>query len=246
MRLDGKKVLITGGTSGIGRSIAEAFAREGACVAISGQNIERGHQVVREIAKAGAETSFLKADLSLVDQVHSLAQAAMDTLGRVDILVNNAGIYFFIPTVETDEATFDKLMNTNVKGPFFLTAALVPGMIARGKGKIINVSSVVAERGTPFTAAYGATKSALTLLTKAWATEYGPHGINVNALMPGIIETPGTMNNEGLKQHASLTPARRVGQPEEVAAAAIYLASEESNFLHGTILAVDGGGSARS
>ena len=246
MRLDGKKVLITGGTSGIGRSIAEAFAREGACVAISGQNTERGHQVVREIAKAGGETSFLKADISSVDQVRYLAQAAMDTLGRVDILVNNAGIYFFIPTVETDEATFDKLMNTNVKGPFFLTAALVPGMIARGKGKIINVSSMVAERGTPFTAAYGATKSALTLLTKAWATEYGPHGINVNALMPGIIETPGTMDNEGLKQHASFTPARRVGQPEEVAAAAIYLASEESNFLHGTILAVDGGGSAGS
>jgi NAD(P)-dependent dehydrogenase (short-subunit alcohol dehydrogenase family) len=242
MRLQGKTALITGGTAGIGQAIAEAFAREGARVVITGRNEQRGHQVVDAIRARGAQATFLAADQTSVEAMRRLAQEATAVLGPIDILVNNAGIFPFGATAQTDEATFDAAMATNVKGPFYLTAALAPHMAARGRGKIINITTMAAHVGIPEMALYGATKAALTLLTKSWATEFGPNGVNVNAISPGPTRTPGTESmGEGLDQLAQTLPARRAASPSEIAEAAVYLASDEANFVHGATLPVDGG-----
>jgi NAD(P)-dependent dehydrogenase (short-subunit alcohol dehydrogenase family) len=242
MRLQGKTALITGGTAGIGQAIAEAFAREGARVVISGRNAQRGHMVVEAIRARGAQATFLPADQTSVKDMRRLAQEATAVLGPIDILVNNAGIYPFAPTAQVDEATFDAAFATNVKGPFYLTAALAPHMAERGRGKIINITTMAAHVGIPEMALYGATKAALTLLTKSWAAEFGPEGVNVNAISPGLTRTPGTEDmGEGLDQLAQSTPAGRVARPSEIAEAAVYLASDEANFVHGATLPVDGG-----
>ncbi|HKC75966.1 MAG TPA: SDR family oxidoreductase [Chloroflexota bacterium] len=242
MRLQGKTALVTGGTSGIGRAIAEAFAREGARVAVTGRDEARGRAAVEAIEKVGGDAIFLRADLASLDEVRGLARAATEALVHVDILVNNAGVFPFGPTEATDEATFDATIDTNVRAPFFLTAALAPAMAARGTGKIINITTMAAYFGIPGMAAYGASKAAVDLLTKAWAAEYGPRGVNVNAISPGPTRTEGTAAmGEGLDQLASQAPAGRPASPEEIAAAAVYLASAESDFVHGATLHVDGG-----
>lgn len=242
MRLQGKTALVTGATSGIGQAIAEAFAREGARVIIVGRDRLRGQAVVDAIHAAGGQATFLAADLASMVDVRRLATEATAALGHIDILVNNAGIFPFAATAQTDEATFDAAIATNVKGPFFLTAALAPQMAQRGSGKIINITTMVAHVGMPGTALYGATKAALTLLTKSWATEFGPSGVNVNAISPGPTRTPGTAGmGEGLDHLASTLPAGRPALPGEIAEAAVYLASDEANFVHGATLPVDGG-----
>jgi NAD(P)-dependent dehydrogenase (short-subunit alcohol dehydrogenase family) len=242
MRLAGKTALVTGGTSGIGRATAEAFAREGARVAITGRDEARGQAAVAAITAAGGKATFIKADLTSVLEVRRLAQQATAELGQVDILVNNAGIFSFAPTEAVSEAVFDDMMTTNLKAPFFLTAALAPGMAERGKGKILNITTMAAYFGMPAASAYGASKAAMDLLTKAWAAEYGPRGVNVNAISPGPVRTEGTAPmGEIVDQLASLAPAGRPAEPEEIALAAVYLASDESDFVHGATLAVDGG-----
>jgi NAD(P)-dependent dehydrogenase (short-subunit alcohol dehydrogenase family) len=242
MRLSGKTALITGGTSGIGRAIAEAFAREGARVALTGRDDARGQATVEAISAMGGQATFIRADLGSLSEVRWLARQATATLGEVDILVNNAGVFTFAPTEALDEVAYDAMMDTNVKAPFFLTAALAPLMAQRGKGKIINITTMVAYFGMSAASAYGASKSALDLLGKAWAAEYGPLGVNVNTISPGPIRTEGTAGmGENLDQLASMAPAGRPGRPEEIAAAAVYLASDESDFVHGATLAVDGG-----
>ena len=242
MRLAGKTALITGGTSGIGRAVAEAFAREGAQVAISGRDAARGQEVVEAITAAGGKATFIKADLRSLSAVQCLAHEAVAALGQVDILVNNAGIFIFSPTDTLDETSFDAMMATNVKAPFFLTAAIAPAMAERGTGKVINITTMAAYFGLPAASAYGASKAAVDLLTKAWAAEYGPRGVNVNAISPGPVRTEGTAAmGEDLDQLASLAPAGRPARPEEIAAAAVYLASDEADFVHGATLAVDGG-----
>ncbi len=175
-------------------------------------------------------------------EIDRLVQEAHKALGRVDILVNDAGVFPFAPTAQTDEATFDTAITLNVKTPFYLTAALAPAMAERKSGKIINITTMVAHFGMSGMALYGATKAALTLLTKSWAAEFGPNGINVNAISPGPTRTPGTaVMGESLDQLASTSPAGRPGLPSEIAAAAVYLASNESDFVHGITLPVDGG-----
>ena len=242
MRLAGKTALITGGTSGIGRATAEAFAREGAYVAIGGRDEARGRAVVSAIGAAGGKAAFIKADLSSVSEVQRLAREATAALGQVDILVNNAGVFTFAPTDALAEADFDAMMTTNVKATFFLTAALAPTMATRGAGKVINITTMVASFGMLYAAAYGASKAAIESLTKAWAVEYGPQGVNVNAIAPGPVRTEGTeAMGEALDGLAKMAPAGRPAEPEEIAAAALYLASDESGFVHGAILPVDGG-----
>ena len=245
MRLQGKTALVTGATSGIGQAIAEAFAREGARVVISGRNAQRGKAVVDAIRANGGQATFIAADQASVEGVRRLAREATAAFGPIDILVNNAGIFPFAPLEQVDEATFDATMATNVKGPFYLTAALAPQMAKRGSGKVINITTMAAHIGQPEMSLYGATKAALTLLTKSWATEFGPKGVNVNAISPGPVRTPGTEGmGEGLDQLAVTLPARRVADPSEIAAAAVYLASDEANYVHGATLPVDGGGIA--
>lgn len=242
MRLQGKTALVTGSTSGIGQAIAEVFAREGARVVVSGRNAQRGQAVVNAIQAQGGQATFLAAEQASVEGMRLLAREATAVLGQIDILVNNAGIFPFAPLEEVDEATFDTTYAINVKGPFFLTAALAPQMTERGSGKIINITTMVAHVGEPTMSLYGSTKAALTLLTKSWATELGPKGVNVNAIAPGPTSTPATEGmKEGLQQLAASLPAKRVAQASEIAAAAVYLASEEADFVHGATIPVDGG-----
>jgi len=241
MRLQGKTALITGGTAGIGRAIAQAFTREGARVVVAGRDAGRGGAAVESIGK---DATFVKADVSSLEDVRGLARAATEMLGQVDILVNNAGIAAFAPTHDLAEADYDALFATNVKGTYYLTAALAPGMAQRGAGKVINITTMAASFGMPGLAAYGASKAAVELLTKAWAAEYGPSGVNVNAIAPGPIRTEGATDSgrgAALDRLASAAPAGRAGRPEEIAAAAVYLASDEAAFVHGAILPVDGG-----
>jgi NAD(P)-dependent dehydrogenase (short-subunit alcohol dehydrogenase family) len=178
-----------------------------------------------------------------VEEVRRLAAEATAVLGHIDILVNNAGTGFWGTTEQTDEATFDALIATNVKGPFYLTAALAPQMAQRGSGKIINITSVVGHLGRTGLALYGATKAALTLLTRSWAAEFGPKGVNVNAIAPGPTRTPGTSDMD-FDQFVRRLPAGRAALPADMAEAAVYLASDEANFVHGVTLPIDGGGTA--
>jgi NAD(P)-dependent dehydrogenase (short-subunit alcohol dehydrogenase family) len=247
MRLQGKTALVTGSTSGIGQAIAEAFAREGARVVITGRNSQRGQAVVDGIRVAGGQATFLAADQASVQEVRRLAAEAIEALGHIDILVNNAGIFPLAATEQTDEAIFDATIAINVKGPFYLTAALAPQMAQRGSGKVINITSVSAHIGMAGSAIYGATKAALTLLTRTWAAEFGPKGVNVNAISPGLTRNTGAASTQerlDINQLVSRLPARRAALPAEIAEAAVYLASDEANFVHGVTLPVDGGRTA--
>jgi NAD(P)-dependent dehydrogenase (short-subunit alcohol dehydrogenase family) len=245
MRLQGKTALVTGATSGIGRAIAEAFAREGAQVVVSGRDQQRGNVVVEGIRAAGGSATFVAAELTSKAAIDQLAREATEAVGPIDILVNNAGIGYFSPTAAIDEATFDTLLTTNMKSPFYLTAALAPSMAKRGSGKIINITTMAAHVGLPGMALYGATKAGLTLMTKSWAAEFGPSGVNVNAISPGPTRTRGVEGmGDMLDQLASTLPAKRVAQPTEIAEAAVYLASADANFVHGITLPIDGGRTA--
>lgn len=245
MRLQGKTALVTGATSGIGEVIAEAFAREGAQVGVVGRNEQRGKQVAERIRAAGGSATFLAADLTSKTDIDHLVKQADETFGLVDILVNNAGIYPLGPTAQVDEATFDAVINTNLKGPFFLSAALLPRMAKRGSGKVINITTGAALLGLAGAALYGASKAALTLLTKSWAAEFAARGVNVNAIAPGPVATPGTTaQGTVIDQLASVIPAHRVEQPSELVGAAVYLASDEASYVDGVTLPVDGGSTA--
>lgn len=241
--LIGSTALITGATSGIGRAAARLLAQRGAHVIISGRDATRGEAAVAEIRAAGRKADFVATDLRDAQSVKALAERATDLGGgHVDILVNNAGIFPFGPTHETDQPTFDDVFAINVKAPYFLVAALAPGMAARGRGAIVNVSTMVAEFGSAGMALYGASKAALVLLTKAWTAEYGPSGVRVNAVSPGPTRTEGAaVIGDALDELAALGPAGRPAAPEEIASAIAYLATEDASFVHGAVLSVDGG-----
>jgi NAD(P)-dependent dehydrogenase (short-subunit alcohol dehydrogenase family) len=238
----GSTALVTGATSGIGKATALALARRGALVLVSGRDEKRGEAVVAAIRAEGGEAAFIRADLRDAESARDLAQQALEVGGKIDILVNNAGIYPFGPTHETTEEDFDRVYTTNVKVPFVLVAELAPKMAERGKGAIVNVSTMVADFGLAGMALYGSSKAAVNLLTKAWAAEYGPQGVRVNAVSPGPTYTEGTAGMvDGLKQLAAATPAGHPGTPDEIADAIAYLASDNASFVHGAILPVDGG-----
>jgi len=234
----GKRALVTGGTSGIGRATAEALAREGAHVLITGRSEQRGADVVAAIEASGGEAEFVRADLASPDDVRALAERA----GDVDILVNNAGLFPGGATHELPEATFDETFAVNVKAPFLLTAAIAPRMVERGHGTIINVTTMAAEFGIAGLSAYGASKAAVALLTKAWAAEYGPHGVRVNAVSPGPTATPGTdAMGDDFAAIVSTIPLGRAAQPEEIAETIVFLASDRASYLNGAVIPVDGG-----
>jgi NAD(P)-dependent dehydrogenase (short-subunit alcohol dehydrogenase family) len=241
MGLDAKHALVTGATSGIGEAIARHLAREGARVTITGRDPERGEKVVAALRDEGAEANFVAADLRTTGAVAKLA----DDVGEVDVLVNNAGIYPFAPTHEVSVEEFDDVYAVNVRAPFFLTAALAPKMAANGGGTIVNLTTMAAHLGLPAAAAYGSSKAALTLLTKTWAAEYGPVGVRVNAVSPGPTRTPGTESmGDGLDDLATTLPLGRPADPDEIARAVVFLASDDASYVNGAVLAVDGGRTA--
>lgn len=244
-RLRNKTALVTGSTSNIGQAIAEAFAAERAHVIVSGRNRDRGTRVVEGIRASGGRADFLVADLDGSKEAsQNLADRARETLGgRIDILVNNAGIYPGSGTVDTDEKTFDEVFGVNVKAPFFLTAAVVPGMAESGGGAIINLGSWIARLGVPVGALYSSTKGAMETLTRAWAAEFGPMGVRVNAVSPGVILPPAPEGGEPHPGEIMMkgTPAGGIGTPDAIAHAAVWLAGDEAAFVHGTVVDVDGG-----
>jgi NAD(P)-dependent dehydrogenase (short-subunit alcohol dehydrogenase family) len=242
-RLDSKTALVTGATGSIGRAIAVAFAREGARVVVSGRDPQRGADVVGEIRRDGGHAEFVAADLdgSRSASNELAAEATRILGGHVDVLVNNAGIFPPSPSsAATDEETFDRIYAVNVKAPFFLTTAIAPAMAQRGTGAIINLGSWIARIGIPVSSVYSSSKGALETLTRAWAAEYGPAGVRVNAISPGVI-LASTSHSPVAEAMMRGTPANAAGTPDAIANAAVYLASDESLFVHGTVIDVDGG-----
>jgi NAD(P)-dependent dehydrogenase (short-subunit alcohol dehydrogenase family) len=242
MRLQDRTALVTGATSNIGRAIAVEFGAQGAHVVVSGRNKERGEQVVAQIRAAGGRADFVAADLDGSARAsRELAAEATRVLGgRIDILVNNAGIFPGPSTPDTGEAMFDEVYAVNVKAPFFLTAAIAPAMAARGAGSIINLGSWIARLGIPIAALYSSTKGAMETLTRAWAAEFGPSGVRVNAISPGVIR-PDAGPGDPAAVMMRGTPAGGPGTPDAIAHAAVYLAGDEAAFVHGTVIDVDGG-----
>jgi NAD(P)-dependent dehydrogenase (short-subunit alcohol dehydrogenase family) len=241
--LTGSTALITGSTSGIGKATAAQLAALGAHVIVSGRDKARGDAVVAGIRSAGGAADFIAADLNDEHSVRQLATRAIEIGGgHVDILVNNGGIFPFGSTVDTTGGQIDEVFTVNVKAPYLLVAALAPAMAERGHGAIVNVTTMVAEFGMNGMGLYGSSKAALALLTKSWAAEFGPAGVRVNAVSPGPTRTEGTAPmGDTLDQLAAGGPAGRPGQPEEIAAAITFLATDESSFIHGALLPVDGG-----
>ncbi|MFS4093826.1 SDR family NAD(P)-dependent oxidoreductase [Streptomyces sp. AF1A] len=244
--LAGRVALVTGATSGIGAATAALLAERGAHVLVAGRSVSRGERVVDGIRAAGGKADFLAADLRDAASARQLARKATDLgAGRVDILVNSAGIFPFGPTAQTSPDDVDAVYDLNVKAPFHLVAQLAPAMAERGRGAIVNVSTMVAEYGVAGMALYGSSKAAVNLLTKAWAAEFGPHGVRVNAVEPGPTRTEGTaVMGENLDGLAAQAPAGRPAEPREIAEAIAYLVGDEASFVQGAILPVDGGRTA--
>jgi NAD(P)-dependent dehydrogenase (short-subunit alcohol dehydrogenase family) len=241
MDLKQQRALVTGSTSGIGRAIAIQLGEQVGEVIVTGRDAERGAATVSAIEAKGGRARFIPVDLSDLDAVKRLAEEA----GDVDILVNNAGAFPFAPTVDQTVEGFDATFTVNVRSPFFLTAALVPGMVSRGSGAIVNVTTMAAELGLAGAAVYGASKAAVVSLTKTWAAEFGPAGVRVNAVSPGPTRTEGSaVMGDGLDQLAKTTPLGRPASPDEIAAAVVFAVSPQASFLHGAIIPVDGGRTA--
>ena len=238
---EGSTALVTGATAGIGYAIALELARQGAEVIIHGRNAERGAKTVREIENIGGTARFIAADLADANDVRRLAAEA----GEVDILVNNAGVYEFAPTFDTADADFDTHFDINVRAPYILVQKLVPGMIERGDGAVVNISTVAASTPSAGAGIYGASKAALDLLTKLWADEFGGAGVRVNAIAPGPIETEGTSDIPEIIESLGRTRALgRVGEPDEIARAVAFVASPAASYINGVVLPVDGGAQA--
>lgn len=236
MELEGQRALITGGTAGIGLACAKLFAREGATVTVCGRDADRGRRAAQGIA------TFIQADLGDLRSIKDAVQQA----GDQDILVNNAALFPGALTVDQDIEALRQTLAVNVLGTYALTQAVVVGMLARGRGSIVNVTSLVASKGIPGASAYSASKAAVESLTRTWATEFAAHGVRVNSVAPGPTRTEGVAavwgdTNEELGRGL---PMGRTGAPDEIAEAVLYLASPRSSFITGALLPADGGGAA--
>jgi NAD(P)-dependent dehydrogenase (short-subunit alcohol dehydrogenase family) len=249
VRFAGKVVLVTGAGSGIGEATALRFGAEGAAVAAADLSAPAADAVAARIRQAGGRAIALAADVSREADCRALVEKTTRELGALDVLVNNAGIGAVGTVLETDEATFARVMDVNVKGTFLLSKAALPGMVARRGGVIVNTASIAGVRGIPQRAAYTASKHAIVGLTRAMALDHVKDGIRVNCVCPGTVDTPWVgrllaQAADPVAARAALVarqPMGRLGQAEEMAAAILFLASEESSFTTGTAMLVDGG-----
>jgi NAD(P)-dependent dehydrogenase (short-subunit alcohol dehydrogenase family) len=237
--LTGRTALVTGATAGIGRAVAVLLAQHGADVVVHGRDAQRGGELVDAIRADGGAARFIGADLGDAADVERLAREA----GAVDVLVNNAGIYELTPTLSTTAASVDRHFAVNTRAPFQLVTALVPHMIERHAGVIVNISSTAATTVAPIGSAYAASKAALETLTRYWATEFGAHGIRVNAIASGPVRTPGTepMIAAVGEAVASTTARGRIGDPAEIAEVVLFLVQAGSSYVNGAIVAANGG-----
>lgn len=249
MRLDGKVTIITGGGSGMGRTASELFAREGARVVVADFSEAAGEETVALVRAGGGEASYVKADVSEEQDARGMVQFAISRYGRVDALYNNAGI---MPeadhsVIDTDVATWDKVMAVNVRGVFLGCKYAIPRMLEQGSGSIINIASFVAILGCSVPQdAYTASKGAVLALTRSLAVQFAGKGVRSNSISPGPIETPLLMDwllkDEAAKQlRLNRNPSGRFGKPEEIVNVGIYLASDESKWTNGANFVVDGG-----
>ncbi|MDQ7806453.1 SDR family oxidoreductase [Amycolatopsis sp. A133] len=230
--------LVTGATAGIGRATALALAARGAGIIVHGRDKERAADTLRRIEALGATARFEPADLTDPAEVTTLAERA----GDVDILVNNAGIFHFARTSNTDPATFDTHIAVNLRAPYLLVQALAPGMVERGHGAIVNISSGAAATPGLGSGIYGATKAALESLTRVWAAEYGPDGVRVNAVAAGPTRTEGTaVYGDAFESAGQAVALKRLADPEEIAAAVAFMASPSASYVNGAILGAMGG-----
>jgi len=252
--LNGKVALVTGGASGIGRATALLFAQQGAAVTVVDVNEPDGRAVVQTIIDESGKAIFVRGDVSRMEDCQLAVQQTVEQLGKLDILFNNAGIIRRASVVETSEEEWDRVMATNVKSVFLLSKYAIPIMVEAGGGVIINTASAWGLVGGQNAASYCASKGAVVLLTKAMALDHGAQNIRVNCICPGDTDTP-MLGNEAQQlgkskelflAESAQRPLRRVGSPEEIAQAALFLASDVSSFVTGIALVVDGGGLAGS
>ncbi|MFC1937183.1 SDR family NAD(P)-dependent oxidoreductase [Chloroflexota bacterium] len=248
-KLDNKIAIVTGGGTGIGQAIALEFAREGADIAVASRNMANLEEVEKEIKALGRRSLAIVTDVKMEEQVQQMAKRAADEFGRIDILVNNSGILLRAELLDMSEELWQDVLDTNLKSVFLCTQAVAPYMMERKYGKIINLGSC-SGRGWnyPGMAIYSASKAAVHELTKCYARELGPYNINVNALAPGVIETAifrGGRTPEQVEQvlavHRKNAILGRLGQPEEVAKLAVFLASDDASYITGQTIPIDGG-----
>lgn len=248
MKLPGQVALVTGAASGISRAVAARFAREGASVLAADGNVAGSRETVEQICAAGGRASFAELDVSQPAQVSRVVQTTLDKFGGLDVLFNGAGILAYGTVAETELEMWEKIISINLTGTYLCCRAVLPHMIRQSKGAIINVASTTgAHDACARAAAYVSSKGGVTLLTRAMAIDHAKHGIRVNAICPGPTDTPmlrKAMTPEQLDAFAKTFPMGRLGRPEEIAGAAVFLASDDASFVTGLLLYVDGGQTA--
>jgi len=243
VRLTDKVAIITGGANGIGKAAVEVFVNEGAKVVIADFAEEQGKQLESELLEKNYDVLFVKLNVANKESVQNMVDTVLSKYGKIDILINNAGITKDAMLVKMTEEDFDRVLDVNLKGVFNCTQAVVPHMVAQGYGKVINTSSVSGVYGNVGQTNYAATKAAVVGMTKTWAKELGRKGINVNAVAPGFTKTSMTekMPEKVLTYMESIVSLQRLGNPKDIANAYLFLASDESSYVNGHVLHVDGG-----
>jgi NAD(P)-dependent dehydrogenase (short-subunit alcohol dehydrogenase family) len=252
MKLEGKVALITGGNSGIGSATAALLAKEGAAVVLTGRNKERGEQVAQAINDAGGKAMFVRSDVRIAEDCRQAVEQTLEQFGRIDVLFNNAGVFHPKTVPECTEQEWDETIDSSLKGAFLMSKYALPSMIERGSGSIIHTSSGWGILGGNKAASYCAAKGGLIIMAKAMAIDHGPDGIRVNCVCPGDTDTPMEhedaenrgMTWEEVLAEASERPLGRMGTADEIARAVLFLASDDSSFVTGESLVVDGGGVA--